>query len=421
MTDNKPARRSYDDLRDRRAFQTRHIGPTPTDVTEMLAAVGVADMDELIDRTVPHDVRQREPMKLPKLGPRQTDYDELREMARANRKVVSMLGMGYHQTITPAVIRRNVFENPGWYTAYTPYQPEISQGRLEALLNFQTMVCELTAMDLANASLLDESTAAAEAMTLLHRVGRGRKGDRFVVDEACHPQTIAVVATRAEPIGLEVVGGDPTTVDLDGVYGLLVQYPGTTGAIPDLRSIIERAHASDTLVAVAADPLALCVLTPPGEMGADVVLGSTQRFGVPIGFGGPHAAYLAVREEYPAVPSGASRGRVAGLSRAPGAAVGAADTRAAHPPREGDLQHLHLAGAAGCDGVDVRHPPRARGAGQDRAAGQPRGRHPGRGSAGERRRDRPRRVLRHGVHPDARPRRQGHRGCPGWGCEPAPR
>ena len=277
----------------------------------MLAAVGAADMDELIDRTVPHDVRQREPMKLPKLGPRQTDYDELREMARSNRKVVSMLGMGYHQTITPAVIRRNVFENPGWYTAYTPYQPEISQGRLEALLNFQTMVCELTAMDLANASLLDESTAAAEAMTLLHRVGRGRKGDRFVVDEACHPQTIAVVAARAEPIGLEVVVDDPNTVDLDGVFGLLVQYPSTTGEIPDLRTIIERAHAADTLVSVAADPLALCVLTPPGEMGADVVLGSSQRFGVPMGFGGPHAAYIAVREEFQrSLP-----GRLVGVSR----------------------------------------------------------------------------------------------------------
>ena len=237
MTDTKPARASYDDLRDRRAFQSRHIGPTTAEIAGMLAAVDVAGMDELIDRTVPDDVRQREPLKLPKLGPRQTDYDELREMARSNRKVVSMLGMGYHQTITPAVIRRNVFENPGWYTAYTPYQPEISQGRLEALLNFQTMVCELTAMDLANASLLDESTAAAESMTLLHRVGRGRKGNRFVVDEACHPQTVAVVETRAEPIGLEVVVADPATVDLDGVYGLLVQYPGTTGAVPDLRSI----------------------------------------------------------------------------------------------------------------------------------------------------------------------------------------
>ena len=277
----------------------------------MLAKVGVADLDELIDRTVPHDVRQREPMELPTLGPRLTDYDELLEMARSNRLAVSMIGMGYHQTITPAVIRRNVFENPGWYTAYTPYQPEISQGRLEALLNFQTMVSELTAMDLANASLLDEATAAAEAMTLLHRVSRGRQGDRFAVDEACHPQTIAVVEARAEPIGLEVVVCDPVSADLEGVFGLLVQYPGTTGAIPDLRSLIERSHGSDTLVAVAADPLALCVLTPPGEMGADVVVGSTQRFGVPMSFGGPHAAYIAVREAYQrALP-----GRLVGVSR----------------------------------------------------------------------------------------------------------
>ena len=255
-------------------------------------------MDDLIDRTVPDDVRQREPLHLPRHGPRQTDYDELRAMAGANRNVVSMIGMGYHQTITPAVIRRNIFENPGWYTAYTPYQPEISQGRLEALLNFQTMVSELTGMDMANASLLDEATAAAEAMTLLHRVTKGRGGDRFVVDEACHPQTIAVVVTRAEPIGLEVVVDDPAAADLDGVFGLLVQYPGSTGAICDLRAIIDRAHGSDTLVSVATDPLALCVLTPPGEMGADAVVGSTQRFGVPMCFGGPHAAYMAVREEY---------------------------------------------------------------------------------------------------------------------------
>jgi len=222
------------------------------------------------------------------------------------------------------------------------------------------MVSELTAMDLANASLLDEATAAAEAMTLLHRVGRGRQGDRFAVDEACHPQTIAVVEARAEPIGLEVVVCDPATADLEGVFGLLVQYPGTTGAIPDLRSIIERAHGANTLVAVAADPLALCVLTPPGEMGADVVVGSTQRFGVPMSFGGPHAAYIAVREEYQrALP-----GRLVGVSKDDAAA-----RRCGWPSRpasstsagEGHLQHLHLPGAAGGDGVDVRHPSRTRG------------------------------------------------------------
>ena len=292
------ARLTLDDLRARRDFQGRHIGPTDAEMAEMLSVVGVADMDELIDRTVPDDVRQRDPLDLPRLGPRQTDYDELRAMARANRRVTSMIGMGYHQTITPAVIRRNVFENPGWYTAYTPYQPEISQGRLEALLNYQTMVAELTATDIANASLLDEATAAAEAMTLMHRVSRGRRGDRLVVDADCHPQTIAVVAARAEPVGLEVVVGDPAAADLDGAFGLLVQYPGTTGAIGDLRAVIERAHAAGALVTAAADPLALCVLTPPGEMGADVVVGSTQRFGVPMSFGGPHAAYMAVRQEY---------------------------------------------------------------------------------------------------------------------------
>ena len=292
------ARLTLDDLRARRDFQGRHIGPTDDEMAEMLSVVGVADMDELIDRTVPDDVRQRDPLDLPRLGPRQTDYDELRAMARANRRVTSMIGMGYHQTITPAVIRRNVFENPGWYTAYTPYQPEISQGRLEALLNYQTMVAELTGTDIANASLLDEATAAAEAMTLMHRVSRGRRGDRLVVDADCHPQTIAVVAARAEPVGLEVTVGDPAEADLDGAFGLLIQYPGTTGAIGDPRAVIERAHAAGALVTAAADPLALCVLTPPGEMGADVVVGSTQRFGVPMSFGGPHAAYMGVREEY---------------------------------------------------------------------------------------------------------------------------
>ena len=292
----RESRPSLDDLHARHTFSGRHIGPSAEEAEAMLEAIGLDSLGELVDLTVPDDVRQREPLNLPEECRQQFAQDELREMAEANRRVVSMIGMGYHRTITPALIRRNVLENPGWYTAYTPYQPEISQGRLEALLNFQTMVAELTAMDLANASLLDEPTAAAEAMTLMHRAGRGRRGDRFVIDADCHPQTIAVVATRAEPIGLEVTVADPATAELDGVYGMLVQYPGTTGAICDLAAVVERAHAAGAMVTAAADPLALCVLTPPGELGADVVVGSAQRFGVPMGFGGPHAAFIAVRD-----------------------------------------------------------------------------------------------------------------------------
>ena len=290
-------RLTLDDLHARHTFAGRHIGPGAQAVQQMLDTIGVGDLGELIDRIVPDDIRKREALNLPDACRQQFAQDELREMARKNLLVTSMIGMGYHQTITPALIRRNVLENPGWYTAYTPYQPEISQGRLEALLNYQTMVAELTGMDVANASLLDEPTAAAEAMTLLQRTNRKAKGLRFVVDADCHPQTIAVVGTRAEPIGLDVVVGDPATADLDGAYGMLVQYPGTTGAIVDLAAVVERAHAAGVQVAVAADPLALCVLTPPGELGADVVVGSTQRFGVPMGFGGPHAAYIAVRED----------------------------------------------------------------------------------------------------------------------------
>ena len=291
------SRPTLDDLHARHTFSGRHIGPSESQAAAMLEVIGVSNIAELIDKTVPDDVRQRDPLNLPEECRQQFAQDELREMAKANRQAVSMIGMGYHQTITPALIRRNVLENPGWYTAYTPYQPEISQGRLEALLNFQTMVAELTAMDLANASLLDEPTAAAEAMTLMHRAVRGRRGDRFVIDANCHPQTIAVVATRAEPIGLEVTIADPADADLDGVYGMLVQYPGTTGAICDLAAVIERAHAAGAMVTVASDPLALCVLTPPGELGADVVVGSAQRLGVPMGFGGPHAAFIAIRSE----------------------------------------------------------------------------------------------------------------------------
>ncbi|MEQ8842616.1 MAG: aminomethyl-transferring glycine dehydrogenase [Acidimicrobiales bacterium] len=280
------------------AFVARHIGPTDRERATMLEALGVDSMAALIDQTVPADIRMPGPLALPDPIGQQAAQDELRAIASANRPTTSLIGLGYHDTLTPPVIRRNIMENPGWYTAYTPYQPEISQGRLEALLNFQTMASELSGMDLANASLLDEGTAAGEAMTMLHRISGGKQGDRFVIDPECHPQTIAVVETRAEPIGLETLVADPLTADLDGVYAVLVQYPGSTGAIPDLAAIIERCKANDTLVAVAADPLALTVLTPPGELGADVVLGSTQRFGVPMAFGGPHAAYFAVREAH---------------------------------------------------------------------------------------------------------------------------
>ena len=301
---------SLADHEGRDPFESRHIGPTAADRDHMLATIGVASVADLIDRTVPSDIRLDHPLDLPGPLGQLGAQEALRDIATGNRNYVSLIGLGYHATVTPPVIRRNVLENPGWYTAYTPYQPEISQGRLEALLNFQTMVIELTAMEVANASLLDEPTAAAEAMTMLHRVNRAKPGDRFVIDHAAHPQTIAVVETRAEPIGLETVVADPLDADLDGVFGVLVQYPGSTGGLPDLAAIIERAHEAGALVAVAADPLALVVLTPPGELGADVVIGSTQRFGIPLGFGGPHAAYFATREAFQrSLP-----GRVVGVS-----------------------------------------------------------------------------------------------------------
>ena len=269
----------------------------------MLAALDVASVAELVDRAVPESIRERAPLDLP-VGRTEADVlARMRELADRNDVLVSLIGQGYSGTITPPVIQRNLLENPAWYTAYTPYQPEISQGRLEALLNFQTMVSDLTAMDLANASLLDEATAAAEAMTMLRRVN-GKGGDAFFVDAGCHPQTIDVVRTRAEPLGIDVIIGEPAAflndgeMSTEGVFGVLLQYPGSTGAIRDDRELVARLHAEDTLVAVAADLLALVLLTPPGEWGADVVVGSAQRFGVPMAYGGPHAAFFATREEY---------------------------------------------------------------------------------------------------------------------------
>ena len=279
-------------------FAARHIGPSPEDQTEMLAVLGYDSLDDLTDHAVPTAIRRDRPLDLPPARAEVEALAALRELADRNRVLTSLIGMGYSNTVTPGVIQRNVLENPAWYTAYTPYQPEISQGRLEALLNFQTMVADLTAMDLANASMLDEATAAAEAMAMCHRLAP-KAGDVFFVDADCHPQTLAVVTGRAEPLGLQVEVGDPEhDLPAEGVFGVLLQYPGSSGQVRDHAAVIERAHAQGAMVAVAADLLALTLLRPPGEIGADLVVGSAQRFGVPLGYGGPHAGYLACREAH---------------------------------------------------------------------------------------------------------------------------
>ncbi|HEY8216444.1 MAG TPA: glycine dehydrogenase (aminomethyl-transferring), partial [Acidimicrobiia bacterium] len=281
----------------RERFADRHIGPDPAAQRAMLDALGLATLDELVARTVPGSIRD-DALELPPAASEPEVLARLRTVAGRNQVLTSLIGLGYSDTITPPVILRNVLENPAWYTAYTPYQPEISQGRLEALLNFQTMVSDLTGMDLANASLLDEGTAAAEAMTLLHRVNP-KGGDIFLVDDDCHPQTIAVVQTRAAPLGIDVVVCDvEAELDTPGVFGVLLQEPGSSGRLRAHATLIDRLHARGALVAVATDLLALTLVTPAGEQGADVVVGSSQRFGVPLGFGGPHAAFIAVRDEY---------------------------------------------------------------------------------------------------------------------------
>ena len=292
------ARRSLEDLKMRGDFVRRHIGPGDAQIAEMLGALGIGSLDELIDKTVPDSIRAERPLNLDAAKSERMMLSTLRRMAGRNRVFVSMLGMGYYGTVIPGVILRNVLENPAWYTAYTPYQAEVSQGRLEALLNFQQMVVDLTGMELANASLLDEATAAAEAMAMARRVSKSTSG-RFFISDDCHPQTIDVLRTRAGSLGIEVVVGDvfEGLADTD-LFGVLIQYPGSGGTVRDLRGVIAEAHEKSALAVVAADILALAILTPPGEMGADVVVGSTQRFGVPMGYGGPHAAYFATRDEY---------------------------------------------------------------------------------------------------------------------------
>ncbi len=274
----------------------RHIGPSPSEISEMLETVGADSLDALIDGTIPGAIRQERPLDWGAALSEQGMLHRMRQVASKNMVLTSLIGQGYHGTVTPPVIQRNILENPAWYTAYTPYQPEISQGRLEALLNFQTMVCDLTGLDVANASLLDEATAAGEAMALAQRASKS-KARAFFVDRDCHPQTIDVIRTRAEPLGWDVIVGDPfEDLDPSVVFGAVFQYPGTFGHVRDFREPIAALHARDALACVAADPLALTLLVPPGEMGADIAIGSTQRFGVPLGFGGPHAAYMAVTD-----------------------------------------------------------------------------------------------------------------------------
>ena len=283
-------------------FVHRHVGPTRRDEMQMLESIGCASIDQLIDATVPADIRLKQPLKLDNPRSEHETLQHLKTIADKNAVSRSMIGMGYHGTITPAPIQRNILENPLWYTAYTPYQAEISQGRLEALLNFQTMVSDLTSLPLANASLLDEATAAAEAMAMCHAIARQKK-PMFLVADDCHPQTIAVVRTRAASMGIEVRTFDSQAHGLQSVVvedacGLLVQYPTTDGRIEDYAPLAEKAHLAGALLVAACDILSLVLLKPPGEWGADIAIGSTQRFGVPMGYGGPHAAYMATHEKH---------------------------------------------------------------------------------------------------------------------------
>ncbi|MDN5306316.1 MAG: glycine dehydrogenase, partial [Bacteroidota bacterium] len=297
-------------------FKTRHLGVGDDDMKVMLDTIGVSSLDELIDQTIPEDIRLENPLVLPAALSEQEYAEEIAHLASRNKIFASYIGMGWYDTITPAVIYRNVFENPVWYTSYTPYQAEISQGRLEALLNFQTVVSDLTGLPLANSSLLDEATAAAEAATMMHslRSKEKQKGgaQSLFVDERIFPQTLAVLKTRMERVGIDIVVGDYKNVNLDvNYFGAIVQYPDSDGKVEDYRSFVEKAHAADCKVAVATDLLALVLLTPPGEWGADIAFGSSQRFGIPMFYGGPSAAFFATREEYKRnMP-----GRIIGISK----------------------------------------------------------------------------------------------------------
>jgi len=292
-------------------FAKRHIGPKPNDIQVMLDVLGFSSLDALIDQTVPPAIRLQKSLQLPEAQNEYAALAKLKQVAAKNQVYRSFIGMGYHDCITPTVIGRNILENPGWYTAYTPYQPEIAQGRLEALLNFQTMIIDLTGLAIANASLLDEATAAAEAMSLSYHLCKNKANSYFVAAD-CHPQTIDVLKTRAKPLGINIIVGNHQTWDFsEPLFGAILQYPSSDGAIYDYRDFIAKSHTVDALITIVADPLSLTLLTPPGELGADIAVGSTQRFGIPLGFGGPHAAYFATKEEYKRLVPG----RIVGVSK----------------------------------------------------------------------------------------------------------
>ncbi|TGL92388.1 glycine dehydrogenase (aminomethyl-transferring) [Leptospira barantonii] len=293
-------------------FPRRHIGPDPSQTGEMLKELGLSSLEELIDKAVPAGIRSKKPLDLPKASTEHKILQDLKLIASQNQVFRSYIGAGYNACIVPGVIQRNILENPGWYTAYTPYQAEISQGRLEALLNFQTMIIDLTGLEISNASLLDEGTAAAEAMFLAYSVRKNETAKKFFVSELCHPQTVDVVVTRANPLGIEVVIGNHETIELnEDFFGVLLQYPATDGKVIDYTSFIQRAHNVGAVSTVAADLLALTLLKSPGEMGADIAVGSSQRFGLPLGFGGPHAGYFATKDEF----KRSMPGRLIGVSK----------------------------------------------------------------------------------------------------------
>ena len=287
----------------------RHIGPSPQEIKEMLVVIGYNSLDEFIDDTVPKTIRQKKPLDFGKAKSERELLFHMRGIAKKNKVLTSLIGQGYHGTVTPPAIQRNILENPAWYTAYTPYQPEISQGRLEALLNFQTMIIDLTGLEIANASLLDESTACAEAMTMAQRISKSKKLS-FFIDENCHPQNIEVMKTRAAPLDINIVVGDPDKMVPAEVFGAIFQYPGTYGVLKDFTKHIDELQNFGAIGIIAADPLSLTLLKEPGAMGADIAVGSTQRFGVPEGFGGPHAAYMATKDTY----KRSMPGRIVGVS-----------------------------------------------------------------------------------------------------------